>query len=47
MEARGGRHQDALLHLQRSIELDPRYKDYAAKDSDFAAIMSEPGFPGA
>lgn len=46
MEARGGRHLDALLHLQRSVELDPKWADYARKDSDFAAIRSEPGFPG-
>jgi tetratricopeptide (TPR) repeat protein len=45
MEARGGRHLDALLHLQRAVELDPKWADYARKDSDFAAIMSEPGFP--
>jgi tetratricopeptide (TPR) repeat protein len=45
MEARGGRHHDALLHIQRAVELDPKWADYAAKDSDFAAIRSEPGFP--
>jgi tetratricopeptide (TPR) repeat protein len=45
MEARGGRHLDALLHLQRSVELDKKFADYARKDSDFAAIVSEPGFP--
>jgi tetratricopeptide (TPR) repeat protein len=45
MEARGGRHLDALLHIQRAVELDPKWADHAAKDSDFAAIMSEPGFP--
>jgi tetratricopeptide (TPR) repeat protein len=45
MEARGGRHLDALLHLQRAVELDPKWADYARKDSDFASIMSEPGFP--
>jgi tetratricopeptide (TPR) repeat protein len=45
MEARGGRHLDALLHIQRAVELDPKWADYAAKDSDFAAIISEPGFP--
>jgi tetratricopeptide (TPR) repeat protein len=45
MEARGGRHLDALLHLQRAVELDPKWADYARKDSDFAAILSEPGFP--
>jgi tetratricopeptide (TPR) repeat protein len=45
MEARGGRALDALLHLQDSVRLDPKFADYAATDSDFAAIRSEPGFP--
>lgn len=45
MEARGGRHVDALLHLTRSIELDPTYAEHARGDSDFAAIRNEPGFP--
>jgi len=45
MEARGRRHVDALLHLKRAIELEPRWAELAAKDSDFAAIRSEPGFP--
>jgi tetratricopeptide (TPR) repeat protein len=47
MEARGGRYLDALLRLQRAVELDPKWAEYAAKDSDFAAIRSEPGFPAA
>jgi tetratricopeptide (TPR) repeat protein len=47
MEARGGRHLDALLHLQRAVELDPQTAEWARKDSDFAAIMNEPGFPAA
>ena len=45
MEARGGRHLDALLHVKRAVELDPSWAKHAAKDSDFAAIRSEPGFP--
>jgi tetratricopeptide (TPR) repeat protein len=45
MEARGGRLLDALLHIQRAVELDPKWAEHAAKDSDFAAIRSEPGFP--
>jgi tetratricopeptide (TPR) repeat protein len=47
MEARGGRHLDALLHLQRAVALDPKTAEWARNDSDFAAIRSEPGFPGA
>jgi tetratricopeptide (TPR) repeat protein len=45
MEARGGRHLDALLHLQRAVELEPKWREYARQDSDFAAIRHEPGFP--
>jgi tetratricopeptide (TPR) repeat protein len=45
MEARGGRHLDALLHLRRAVELDPKYAEYARGDSDFAAVRNEPGFP--
>jgi hypothetical protein len=45
MEARGGRHLDALLHLQRAVSLETRWMEHAAKDSDFAAIRNEPGFP--
>jgi quercetin dioxygenase-like cupin family protein len=45
MESRAGRHVDALLHLKRAVELEPRWADHARKDSDFAAIRSEPGFP--
>lgn len=45
MEARGGRHLDALLHLQRAAELDPQAAVWARRDSDFAAIRHEQGFP--
>jgi quercetin dioxygenase-like cupin family protein len=45
MEARGGRHIDALLHLQRAVELDAAWAARARGDSDFAAIRGEPGFP--
>jgi quercetin dioxygenase-like cupin family protein len=45
METRGGRHLDALLHLQRAVELDSGWAARARADSDFAAIRSEPGFP--
>ena len=45
MECRGGRYLDALLHLREAVEIDRKWADYAAKDSDFAAIRSEPGFP--
>jgi hypothetical protein len=45
MEARGGHDLDALLHLQRAVELESKWTEYAVKDSDFATIRSEPGFP--
>ena len=45
MEARGGKHLDALLHLKRAVELESKWAAAAAKDSDFAAIRDEPGFP--
>jgi tetratricopeptide (TPR) repeat protein len=45
MEARAGRHVDALLHLGRAVELEPKWRARARGDSDFAAIRHEPGFP--
>jgi tetratricopeptide (TPR) repeat protein len=47
MECRAGRSLDALLHLQRAVALEPKWAAYAQKDSDFAAIRSEQGFPAA
>ena len=46
MESRAGRHVDALVHLRRSVELDPKYAGYARSDTDFASIRNEQGFPG-
>lgn len=46
-EARAGRHLDALLDLQRAVELEPEAARWAQTDSDFAAIRAEPGFPPA
>ena len=46
MEARGGRHLDALRAPERAVELEPKWAEHARKDSDFAAIRREPGFPG-
>lgn len=45
MECRGGRYLDALLHLGQAVDVDRKWAEYALKDSDFAAIRSEPGFP--
>lgn len=45
MESRGGRHRDAVRHLQRAVELEPKWAEHAAKDADFDAIRDELGFP--
>ncbi len=45
MEARGGRPVDALTHLQRAVELEPKWAEDAAKDADFDSIRAEQGFP--
>ena len=47
MEARGGRPDDALRHLQRAVELEPKWAAEAAGDSDFDSIRDEPDFPTA
>jgi tetratricopeptide (TPR) repeat protein len=47
MECRAGRTLDALLHLQQSVAIDPKWASYAQTDSDFAAIRAEQGFPAA
>jgi len=46
-EAQAGRHDDALAHLQRAVELEPRTTEWAAKDDDLASIRALPGFPTA
>jgi tetratricopeptide (TPR) repeat protein len=46
-EALAGRHDDALGHLQRAVELEPRNVEWAAKDEDLASIRKLPGFPTA
>lgn len=44
-EALAGRHDEALAHLRRAGELEPRTLDWAAKDDDLAAIRDLPGYP--
>lgn len=46
-ESRGGKPLQALEHLNRAIELDPKWREYAATDTDFDPIRREPGFPAA
>jgi tetratricopeptide (TPR) repeat protein len=45
-EALAGRGADALAHLTRSAELDPRVPEWASRDTDLDSIRDEPGFPG-
>jgi hypothetical protein len=47
MESRGGRPLDAILHLTDAVAQDPKWAEYAAKDSDFDPIRAEQGFPAA
>jgi quercetin dioxygenase-like cupin family protein len=44
-EALAGRHNDALTHLARAVELEPREAEWAAKDDDFLSIRDDPRFP--
>jgi quercetin dioxygenase-like cupin family protein len=46
VESLAALHLDALLHLQRAVELDPGLTERAQLDPDFDAIRAEPGFPG-
>jgi tetratricopeptide (TPR) repeat protein len=46
VEALSGRNLDALLDLQRAVQLEPKWADAAARDPDFSSIRAEPGFPG-
>ena len=45
LESRAGRTDDALEHLSRAIELEPRYAGNAADDTDLEAIKADPRFP--
>jgi tetratricopeptide (TPR) repeat protein len=44
-ESLAGRPDDALAHLSEAIELDPRMREWARTDEDFAAIREDPRFP--
>jgi hypothetical protein len=43
-ESLAGRHDDAIAHLRRSVELDPQYREYARDDDDFAPLRGERDF---
>jgi tetratricopeptide (TPR) repeat protein len=44
-EALAGRSDDALAHLRRAVELEPRTAEWAAKDDDLASLRELPAFP--
>jgi tetratricopeptide (TPR) repeat protein len=44
-ESLGGRREEAIGHLLRAVEADPRYREYADDDSDLDAIRDDPRFP--
>lgn len=46
IESLAGRDLDALLHLERAVELDPKWAERARTDPDFDTIRAEPAFPG-
>jgi uncharacterized Ntn-hydrolase superfamily protein len=43
-EALGGRPDEALEHLSRSVELEPGYREMASGDTDFASLADDPRF---
>jgi tetratricopeptide (TPR) repeat protein len=45
VESLADRPLDALLHLARAVELEPRFRADARADPDFDAIRAEPAFP--
>ena len=44
-EALAGRTDDALEHLAKAVELDPKAAEYARDDEELDAIRGLPGFP--
>jgi len=44
-EALAGRHEDAIGHLARAAELDPRVVEWAREDIDLAAVRGDDRFP--
>jgi hypothetical protein len=44
-ESLAGRVEEALAHLARAVELDPRRAEWAKRDADFDPIRMLPGFP--
>lgn len=46
VESLGGRGEEALAHLGRAVELDPRAREWARSDADLNPIRDDPAFPG-
>jgi hypothetical protein len=46
-EALIGKTDEALAHLERGLELDPKMRDWARKDEDFATLRGNPRFESA
>ena len=46
-ESRLGHGDEAVAHLRRSVELDPRFAEIAAGDEDFTSIRDEPEYASA
>ena len=44
VEARAGRRDDALEHLKLAIMGDPKLREHAVTDDDFASIRGDPRF---
>jgi len=44
-ESLTGNKEAAIAHLQRAIELDPKARKFAQKDSDFDWLRADPEFP--
>jgi tetratricopeptide (TPR) repeat protein len=43
-ESLGGRTDDAIAHLSQAVELEERFRGYAAGDPDFASLRGDPRF---
>ena len=44
-EALAGRHEDALAHVARALEIKPEWADHARKDPDLEEVRKLPGWP--
>lgn len=44
LESRSGRGDEALEHLARAVELDPKFGEHARDDPDLEAIRTDPRF---